>query len=326
METGNHIHLVSVIIPTFKRPAKLIKAINSVINQDYKYIEIVIVDDNGIDSIESKGTISIVNALNDERIIVELHNENRGACEARNSGIKRAKGKYICFLDDDDEYYPNKISEQINAIITLGLVNKSVIVFVGAVNIGDTVYKNSKWLNTVKDVYYTPDRNLILSKNYIGSNSYVLIDRESLIKIGCFDRKMDSCQDWDLFIRLALNQNVFVGVNKILVKYYSHQELRITNSLTKRVSGHLRIEEKFSSIIKDYHKAYYVDFYKYLFYQILEINKNHTKRILNILISNNTKFNKLYWIIYGNAIIILASSSLLMKYLRMLKNMIIKKI
>ena len=102
--------LVTVIITTYKRSNVIERAIKSVLNQTYKNIEIIVVDDNANIPEERKKTAEIIEKY--PKIIYIKNAKNLGGALARNEGIYRAKGKYIAFLDDDDEYRKDKIEKQ----------------------------------------------------------------------------------------------------------------------------------------------------------------------------------------------------------------------
>ncbi|WRR79273.1 glycosyltransferase family 2 protein [Escherichia coli] len=106
---------VSVIIPTYGRPDNLKRAIDSVIEQTYKNIEIIVIDDNGINSKKGHETSTLVRHY--PHIIYIKLEKNSGGGMARNKGIERASGDYITFLDDDDYYYPEKIQKQLKFMI-----------------------------------------------------------------------------------------------------------------------------------------------------------------------------------------------------------------
>ena len=99
--------LVSVIIPTYNNFSFIRRAINSVFNQTWKDFEIIVVDDGSTDR-----TRNIIQEF--ENNIVYLKQENKGPASARNRGLKIAKGKYVVFLDADDEFLPDKLSYQGN--------------------------------------------------------------------------------------------------------------------------------------------------------------------------------------------------------------------
>ncbi len=105
-------HLVSVIMPCYNAQNNILKAIQSVLEQDYQNLELIIIDDNSTDN-----TINILNRLNDPRINIIFSNINQGAGISRNIGIERAKGRFIAFLDSDDVWLKTKLSEQINFML-----------------------------------------------------------------------------------------------------------------------------------------------------------------------------------------------------------------
>jgi len=109
--------IVSVIIATYRRDTSLKRAIESLLHQTYKNIEIIVVDDNAEESWNRK-VVEIINEISIHHPIIYINNKvNRGSAEARNIGIRRAKGDYITFLDDDDVYLPQKIQNQLEYMI-----------------------------------------------------------------------------------------------------------------------------------------------------------------------------------------------------------------
>lgn len=106
--------MVSVIIATYRRDYTLKRAIESVLNQTYKDIEIIVVDDNA-EHIWNEKVKGIVCKFDNIKYICNMKNE--GCANSRNIGINNANGKYISFLDDDDLYLPDKIERQLNDII-----------------------------------------------------------------------------------------------------------------------------------------------------------------------------------------------------------------
>lgn len=99
---------VSVIIPVYNSSKYLFQCIDSVINQDYNNLEIIIIDDSSSDD-----SLSIINSFKDKRIKIVKLKKNRGVSYARNKGIDLATGDYICFIDSDDYWYKDKVSKQV---------------------------------------------------------------------------------------------------------------------------------------------------------------------------------------------------------------------
>lgn len=105
---------VSVIMPTYKRNVAMIqRAVESVLNQTYKNIELVIVDDSPADFLDRINVMEYFESLNDDRIKYIENEKNMGGALARNIGIFASQGDYITFLDDDDRYLENKIENQV---------------------------------------------------------------------------------------------------------------------------------------------------------------------------------------------------------------------
>ncbi len=105
--------LISVIITTYKRSDMLTRAIDSVLAQTYPNIEIVVVDDNDPETEHRQKTENRMAAyVSDDRIRYVKHDKNRNGAAARNTGIAESRGDIVCFLDDDDWYFPEKLERQ----------------------------------------------------------------------------------------------------------------------------------------------------------------------------------------------------------------------
>ncbi|MBE6965543.1 MAG: glycosyltransferase family 2 protein [Ruminococcaceae bacterium] len=111
--------LVSVIIPTYKRSEMLPRAIDSVLCQTYANVQIVVVDDNNPDTEWRKTTESTMKKYGEEsRVKYVCHEKNKNGAAARNTGIREADGEIVCFLDDDDWFYTEKIEMQVEYLLS----------------------------------------------------------------------------------------------------------------------------------------------------------------------------------------------------------------
>lgn len=102
---------VSVIIPTYNRARYLHRAIQSVLDQRFPDLEIIVVDDASTDD-----TAQVIEGFRDPRIRYFRHNTNRREAASRNTGVQNAVGDYIAFLDDDDVWLPDKLAIQVNLL------------------------------------------------------------------------------------------------------------------------------------------------------------------------------------------------------------------
>ena len=200
--------MVSVIVPTFNRKKTIIRAINSILNQTYIDVEIIVVDDCSTDD-----TQKVVNSLNSNKIKYVKHDKNRGACAARNTGIKLAKGEYIAFLDSDDEWLPEKLEKQINFLKS----NDADIVFCSHISYHD----NKKIIFPNHKIYNNDLFKKLLYGNFITTGS-ILGKAECFHKVN-FDLRLPRLQDWDLMINMVQNFSI-QHLNEILTVNYVQKD------------------------------------------------------------------------------------------------------
>ena len=208
--------LISCIIPTHNRSAKLAKAIESVLSQTYTQLEILVVDDQSIDN-----TKAAVEAMvqKDERIKY-FRNPNKGANNARNFGIQHAKGNYIAFLDDDDVWMISKLEKQFKAMSALGPEFGVVYcTFARKKTNGKILRRHPSRFSIIKNGNIL-DR--LLKRNFI-TTSTLLIKAEVFRKCGMFDPCYKSFQDWELLTRIARDYH-FYYVKEILVNVYESDD------------------------------------------------------------------------------------------------------
>ena len=173
-----NMELVTAIITTHNRsPETVLRAVNSVLNQTYENMELIVVDDSTPEYSHRQDVENLVRGASD-RILYIKHPTSRGANAARNTGLAYAKGYYVAFLDDDDEWSPNKIEEQLKGFTDRGIA----LVYCGTVIIDDEENKRRLSNSSFKkgNVYYE-----LLKKNFIGSTSNPLIKRECIDRVGC---------------------------------------------------------------------------------------------------------------------------------------------
>ncbi|MGD0976845.1 MAG: glycosyltransferase [Minisyncoccia bacterium] len=182
---------ISIIIPTHNRPELLKKAIVSVLGQTFEDFEVVVVDD-GLEKRADK----IIKEFNDSRIKYIQHQEEKGGSAARNTGIKAASGKFIAFLDDDDEWLPEKLEIQMdkfeNTTDNIGFC------FSAVTNIYNDGAENSKVPAGENDFF---EAALMRAKTFL--NVTLIIKRFVFDNIGFFDEQLPSHQESDLVIRMA---------------------------------------------------------------------------------------------------------------------------
>lgn len=225
--------LITVIIPTYKRAHALPKAINSVKQQSYLEWEIVIVDDNSPDSEARKQTAAAIAQFEDKRIRYICHDANKGACQARNTGLDAASGEYVAFLDDDDIWQPNKLELQVVALETEN---------------ADICYSDMYLEYQGRKKYFTclEQDNLytsLLNQGFGICTSALLVSTIAIRDIGGFDNTLPSMQDYDLLLRLSNKYNA-VRIAEPLITYQLADDGISCNPVNK-ANGHRAIINKY---------------------------------------------------------------------------------
>jgi glycosyltransferase involved in cell wall biosynthesis len=220
--------LVSAIIPTKKRPKLLFRALQSVVNQTYHPLEVIVVDDGSPDEMTDE-TETIVKKFNGD--IKYLKNGgNSGAAAARNRGIKAANGVFIAGLDDDDEWYPERIELLMKAYDETFSCVTSDVAFQYSKR--SAVYHKQRYV-TLNDLLYT---------NHVGNQA--LVERERLLELDGFDEQLEAAQDYDLWIRLCERFGPTKNVRKPLqIIHQEHEKKRISNP-SSQLSGYLAFYSK----------------------------------------------------------------------------------
>lgn len=187
--------LVTVYIPTYNRVDLLKRAVESVRQQSYENLEIIIVDDCSTDT--THDYLRKV-SIEDERIRYFLKEKNSGACVSRNIAIENAKGEFITGLDDDDYFSKDRIK---NFLKKSDLLNEYEFLF-------DSFYiKKNNQLQKIKFNFLKPrvvNFNDLLMGNYVGNQIFILTRK--LKKSGGFDSYLTAWQDLDMWLNLLENQ------------------------------------------------------------------------------------------------------------------------
>jgi glycosyltransferase involved in cell wall biosynthesis len=211
---------VSAIITTFNRAPLAKKAIQSVLAQTYADFELIILDNSSTD-----GTEEMVKSFSDQRIVYVKHPQ-LGISAARNLGVRTARGEFVGFLDDDDEWLPKKLELQVALLDRLGAD-------VGLVYGGfHRVDVDGKVLVTGKpklrgDVF----ESYISGIDYLGgSASNPLIRKIVFALVGAYDEKLKTSEDWEFYLRLAARSK-FDFVDEPLVDIRQHAGPRLGDKL-----------------------------------------------------------------------------------------------
>lgn len=221
--------LVSVIIPTFRRPDTLIRAIGSVLNQTYDNVEVIVVDDNNPDTEGRVLTEQIMSKyIGNQRVIYIKHPHNKNGSAARNTGAFNSKGEYIAFLDDDDEFLPQKIASQVQKMESLP-------------NEYGFCYSKSYSRKPGGNPIESPERregNLFLEALqrdlHFAAGSNLLIRKGVFLSTGGFDETFVKNQDLELVVKLLRKYKVaYVDVPGLIVNVHLEKRVFDYDKLTR---------------------------------------------------------------------------------------------
>jgi glycosyltransferase involved in cell wall biosynthesis len=182
--------MVSVIIPTFNRARRVVRAITSVLYQTYRDFEIIVVDDGSTDDTYERITPLL------SHIKFLTHRKNSGVSTARNTGIRASRSPLIAFLDSDDYWLPEKLAVQVDFFNrypeTLACQTEELWI------------RNERRINPRKK-HQKPSGDIFVPslKLCLVSPSAVMLRRSLLDEVGLFDPDLPACEDYDLWLRIS---------------------------------------------------------------------------------------------------------------------------
>jgi glycosyltransferase involved in cell wall biosynthesis len=228
---------VTVIIPTFNRAAIVGRAIRSVLAQTFQDWELIVVDDCSTD-----GTGQEVRSFSDHRIKYIRHDRNRRGGAARNTGLRCARGEYVAFLDDDDEWLPEKLEKELQVFRSsdplVGLVYSGMILSDECGRILKVrVPTISGWVH-----------DELLDRDFIGSCSRVTVKKQVLDRVAGFDDAFANCQDYDLWLRVTRVAKIACVPNCLVKRHMLSGGM--TASLRNICAGREQIVQKYRSAMK----------------------------------------------------------------------------
>jgi len=284
--------LVSVILPTHNRSEMLKRAINSILSQTWKDFELIIISDGSTDNTED-----VVLSFQDSRIHLLQHEIARGASAARNAGLRVANGKFIAFLDDDDEWTQDKLEVQVPILEKTS--NKVGLVYAWMEYIKNDIVVNERKPTITGNIF--PE---MLDKQAITNSSTLLIRREVLATVTGFDETLPRGNDGDFIRRISKYYEVDY-VPKVLCKVHVGHEDRISvNSKNNLKNALLALEKRLELFHDDFtthpnQKSNVHSFISVTSFQVGEYKKSlaYLTQIITSDISTKQKIN-LFWRIF----------------------------
>ena len=263
---------ISVITPTYNCAQYLPEALDSLLNQTYQDFEIVVIDDGSRDN--TKDVISEYCKVSDK--IKYFYQPNKGLSNARNKGIKLAKGQYVTFLDADDTFMPRMLekthsllsrNKECDAVLTewhqIDIDNKGQV-------IGESWIKMSNFPDTPEKIY-----NMVFTDFIF--DAYMTVRKTYLEKIGNFDERLSFGEDVDIWRRFAKHGIKIDLIKEPLFVYRKRQNSITTDTTCKKLRGQLQLINKYkqdilsNSAFREYHSNLLWDIARKAFYMRVDI-------------------------------------------------------
>ena len=239
---------VTVVITTFNRPVEAIRALESVLNQSYRNIEIIVIEDGSNSSLKDW---IFENRPFDIPVKYVNNYINKGLAATRNHGYRIASNPYVAFLDDDDFWKPEKIELQIELLKGL---DESTLIKMGVVYCGVEIRDMN---NNIRHIIQPQNlgnlKNAIISQGANTPSSSLLFPKSVLEEIGGFDEILKSSIDHDIWMNLAANGYSVCAVNDPLVISYERDNRKtMMNDTFKRVQGVKEYVEKWTPTYQEW--------------------------------------------------------------------------
>ncbi|MDR2408656.1 MAG: glycosyltransferase family 2 protein [Bacteroidales bacterium] len=281
--------LVSVIIPVYNREKTIGYCLNSVVNQTYKNMEILIIDDCSDKNSFERMKI-IIDSYNDNRIRLITLKQKSGAQAARNNGIKESTADWITLLDSDDVWILDKIERQIK-VLERHNWDKLIVIHSDAILV-DTINNTKRNFNIRK----INGENVFveLLKGPAPFFQAILTSKKAFELIGYLDENVPSYQEWDTSIKLAKICK-FIYLDEPTFYYFSHEGDRISKDRRRDIDGYEYIINKYQNDIKNLcgNKVWY-DHLMIQYRKCVKWAINDKKKYYAVRIPLFEKFN-LFW-------------------------------
>ena len=260
--------IVSVIIPTYKGAGNLARAVDSVLAQTHKPVEVIVVDDNAPDSDGRRDSEAVMkNYLHHKNVKYIKHTRNKSGAAARNSGISVSSGNFFCFLEDNDFYLPERIERSVALLED----NPDY----DGVYCGVVITNSTNFDSIVKPEIPLEQKDLLLKDVSLGTGSNLFLSRKAVNFVAGFDETFFRHQDIEFMLRILGNFKV-INLDEILIvnaanginNLPDYTELRKVKELFM-----LKFEQAIERLEPDEKRGFFIRQYEDLFHAALKTGK-----------------------------------------------------
>ncbi|HRI05640.1 MAG TPA: glycosyltransferase family A protein [Candidatus Dojkabacteria bacterium] len=273
--------LITVVIPVYNGAETIQRAILSTLSQDYPNYEVLAVNDGSTDK-----TLEILKQIDSSRFRYISLDKNGGRSEARNTGVKNARGEYIAFLDADDAWMPNHLTSAIHHLSNRDSNWKATIT-------SHLFFNGKKW----KKIIHTKEGDLfkdILMVNVsLGAGSTLVIEKSIFDEIGYFKKGLSRNEDLEFMLRYLLKYKLG-ATSEISVKVHGHSSKPIGEEYLKAKKEYFKVfDEQIRSLpVKTQNKVYARQWLQVARAYSIEGNLKETINYLKISLKSSLLFSK----------------------------------
>ena len=276
---------VSVIIPTYKRSQDIERAVNSVLSQTIDSFEVIVVDDNGLGTIEGEKTAELMQQYaSDYRVIYLRHDNNKNGAVARNTGIRRAKGEFIAFLDDDDAFFPSRLEKMYEYMSNKG--PEWGACYTGYVK-HLKEYDQYSAERASGDLYV----QALMRSLYIGSGSNLFFRKTVVEEVGFFNENFKRNQDLEYLIRVLQKYKMAYFDEVLLEIFYDIRQKQSTEEQWNKIEQSFYdnfmpyVDQLPEADKKKVHNMYSLDALRY------SIHYRNWRKVMKIILKDKIPFN-----------------------------------
>lgn len=260
MNSSDENPLVSVVLPTYNRREYLTEAIESVINQTYSNIELIVIDDHSSES--PRNIVDNISNSGLQNIVFLRHEENKGVSAARNTGIEQANGQLVALLDDDDLWSPDKIERQVVEFQRGGSETGVVCSGIRSIDADGSTIR-------AREVQYTGSITKELLCGAIVPLPSVVVRRDVLLEAGLFDERLLAYEDQEWMIRLSQHCEFRSVSDPLVISRRGDDHAQLTDDIaTKAEESYPLFMKKCRPIAAEYGRIFKRKMESYWFFRL----------------------------------------------------------
>lgn len=284
---------ISIIIPVYNSEKFIKKCIETVLNQTFKEIEIIVINDGSLDK-----SLKIIREIEDKRVVL-INKKNEGVSEARNVGLEKARGNYILMIDSDDYIEENYLQDSFEEITKNNL--DILITDINLIRENQKEYLKDLNLNNEKILNGVEYLKIFVTDNFFGFNCNKFIKKELFIKNEIrYNKNITMMEDVLVLIQIILKSKKVGKLNKAYYNYVQHSNNTTAKITKKHLESIELLEQEVEKILSgDILEKIKIRLFLIKFEYIIALNEIEKNKLIEFIkknkLNNLSKLNKIYY-------------------------------